>query len=120
MSNKSEFLPLVIKLLAKTKDRKIDWKGTYDSLTFICALEGEYSFEIEKGTASGSSLRILTMRDREQGEVFVLRATSPTPSSPPENDAIFQVLEELFENARRVALDIDKKVSEATNILDKI
>ncbi|SRR6266404_2349145 len=117
----TEYLPVISKLLEKTKDRKIEWKGTYDSTTFICALEGEYSFEIEKAKSSGGNwYRKLTMKDREQGEVFVARAISPTSNSSAENDALFQTLDELYEQARRVALDVDKKVSDVSNILDKI
>jgi len=116
-----EYLPGISKLLEKTKERKIEWKGTYESAAFICALEGEYSFEIQKGkTSSGNSYRRLTMKDREQGEVFVAFAVYPTSTSSRENDDLFATLDQLFEQARRTALDVDKKVSDVSNILDKI
>jgi hypothetical protein len=121
MAGITDYLPLMAKLLARTKDRKIEWKGTYDSSTFICALEGQYSFEIEKDkTSAGTWYRKLTMKDKEQEEVFVARAVSPTNDTSRENDELYQTLDNLHEHARRVALDIDRKVSDVNNILDKI
>jgi hypothetical protein len=121
MANPNEYVPLMSKLLEKTKERKIDWKGTADDTTFICALEGQYSFEIARYKASsGIWYRKLTMRDKEQAEVFVARAYVPTPTSPSENDQLFQTLDNLYEYARRIALDIDQKVNDVSNILDKI
>jgi hypothetical protein len=117
----AENLQVVNKLLEKTKERKIEWKGTYDSTTFICAIEGEFSFEIEKGkTTSGRGFRRLTMKDREDGEVFVERAIAPSTDTSMSQDRVWDILDDLYEQARRVALDIDKKVSDVTNLLDKI
>jgi hypothetical protein len=117
----AEFLPLITKLLEKTKERKVDWKGTYESSTFICALEGEYSFEIEKGrTSSNSAYRRLTMKDGEQSEVFIETAYYPSQNTTLENDNLYETLDAMYESARRVALDIDKKVSDVAKLLDKI
>jgi hypothetical protein len=116
-----EYTPLIDKLLEKTRQRKVEWKGTYESSTFICVLEGEYSFEIEKGKySSGSWFRRLTMRDKEAEEVFVMRAVDPGAATSMENDELFATLEELYNRARTVALNIDRKVEAASNILDKI
>jgi hypothetical protein len=121
MAQVVDYLPVVMKLLAKTQARKIEWKGTYDSTTFICAIEGEYGFEIEKGKLTNGRLyRKLTMKDKEQVEVFVERAFLPSEESSQKNDELFEVLDELYERARMTALDIDKKLSEASDILDKI
>jgi len=122
MATSNEYLPVISKLLARTKERKIDWKGTFESTTFICALEGQYSFEIEKGKTARTSTpyRSLTMKDSGQAEVFVANAFVPSNESAIENDNLFALLDELYEQARRIALDIDKKVNEVTNILDKI
>jgi hypothetical protein len=121
MAATTEYLPVITKLLQKTKERKIEWKGTYESTTFICALQGQYSFEIEKARfSSGTWYRKLTMKDREEGEVFVARAVVPTDTSSNDNDQLFQMLDELYERARRVALDVDRKVNEISDILDTI
>jgi hypothetical protein len=121
MAASNEYLPVITKLLERTKERKIEWKGTYDSTTFICALEGQYSFEIEKARfSSGAWYRKLTMKDREEGEVFVTIARVPTETSSTENDQLFQMLDELYETARRIALDVDRKVNEISKILDSI
>jgi hypothetical protein len=117
----NEYLPLIGKLLDKTIARKIEWKSTYDSAIFVCALEGEYSFEIEKGqNSSGNFYRKLTMKDKDNGEMFVASAIVPTSATTNENDQLFQILDDLYDQARRVALDVDKKVNEVSNILDKI
>jgi hypothetical protein len=117
----AEFFPLITKLLEKTKERKVEWKGTYESTIFICALEGEYSFEIEKSkTSSGTGIRRLTMKDGEQLEVFIEVAYFPGENTSVENDNLYEMLDAMYESARRVALDIDKKVSDVSNILDKI
>lgn len=121
MATNIEFLPMVEKLFEKTKAGKIEWKPTYDSATFICVLEGEYSFEIEKSKSdSGSIYCGLTMKDKDKDTVFVAQAFRSTPTTTAENDQVYSVLAELFERARRIALNVDKKVNEVKNILDKM
>jgi len=121
MAATTEYLPLIAKLLEKTKGRKVEWKGTYESTTFICALEGKYSFEIEKGvTSNRNPYRRLTMKDNLEGEVFVAFAVVPDVDTSDQNDQLFQMLDELYQQARRVALDIDRKVDEISDILDKM
>src|SRR5882762_1782507 len=110
MAGSSDYVPVIAKLLQKTKDGKIEWKGTYESTTFLCILEGEYTFEIEKSQRSGGAYIDLKMKDREDGEVFALRAITPTADSSQQNDNLFLLLDDLYDRARRVALDIDKKV----------
>jgi hypothetical protein len=121
MSNLDEYLPIITKLLAKTKAGRVEWKGTFDSTTFICALEGEYSFEVERGkNSSGVWFCKLTMRDSSAADIFVLRAFAPTQTSSQQNDETYQVLDDVYDSARRIALDIDKKLADVSDILDKI
>jgi hypothetical protein len=117
----TEYLPVIAKLLDRTKARKIEWKGTYESTTFICALEGEYSFEIEKRKFSGGNwFRSLTMKDKDGEMVFVAQAFAPDSETSIENDQLYTTLDELYEQARRIALDIDKKLTDVSEILDNI
>jgi hypothetical protein len=60
------------------------------------------------------------MKDREEGEVFANSAFFPTDWTTAENDELFQVLDDLYERARRIALNIDKKVSDINSILDRL
>ena len=117
----NEYLPLIQKLSDKTVARKIEWKATYEPTTFICALEGEYSFQIEKSaTAGGNPYRRLTMKDKDNVEVFVAFALSPTSNTTDENDELFPILVDLYEQARRIALNVDKKLHDVSNFLDTI
>jgi hypothetical protein len=121
MAQTPEYVPVLTKLLEKTRQRKIDWKATYDELTFLCAIEGQYAFSVSKGRLdSGEPYRALIMRDKDQVEIFNLQATAPTPASSSENDALFVTIDELHDEARRIALDIDKKVAAVADILDNI
>jgi hypothetical protein len=120
MPNLNENVPLVAKLLAKTKEGKIDWKGTYDQSVFICVLDGQYTFELDKGkTAAGLGFQKLIMKTGDE-EVLTVRARSPTQSSPRQEDEMFELLGELYDSARRIALNIDQKLNAVSNILDNL
>lgn len=121
MAQPTEFLPIVEKLLDKTRQGKIEWKPTYEEMVFICAIEGQYSFEIKKGlTSGGAGFRKLTMKGTGEEELVVFRAAYPTQQTSTENDRLFEQLDELYDRARRLALNIDEKVQNVSAILDKL
>jgi hypothetical protein len=60
------------------------------------------------------------MTDSAGATIFRMRAVEPDPETDRDNDQQWEPLEELWERARRAALDIDKKVNEASKILDQI
>jgi hypothetical protein len=115
-----DFLPIIEKLLARTREGKVAWKGTYDSNAFLSVIEGGFAFQIENTTVNAFESRRLTMTDPTSETVFKIRVTEPTQDTTQDNDKIFRVLEELWESARRAALDIDKKITEVSRILDNI
>ena len=117
MPSNSDFIPLVTKLLTRTRENKVVWKGTYEADTFVCVLEGGFTFQVERGA---SNSRKLEMTDSASATIFRMRAVEPDPETDQDNDQQWEPLEELWERARRAALDIDKKVNEASKILDKI
>jgi len=121
MPDVDTYLPVVSKLLQRTSEGKIEWKGTYESSIFICAVEGEFSFEIERTqTTRGAWARRFTMKDAAGEEVFVMRAISPTSETSHENDKRWEMLDDLYERARRIALNIDKKVADVSKVLDSM
>jgi|HubBroStandDraft_5_1064220.scaffolds.fasta_scaffold110234_3 hypothetical protein len=116
-----DYVPLVQKLLDKTAKRKIDWKGTYDSGTFIAVVEGDYSFELSFSPSNRvADRRSLVMKDHDGAPVLELQASQPTQDSSQSNDDKWTLLEELWEEARATALNIDEKISQVSNILDTL
>lgn len=121
MSKAAEYVPIAQKLFDRTTQGKIEWKETYESGVFICALDAGYSFEVSKGRASdGSATRTLKMRSEGDEPIFSIRAFQPDSTSTSENDQIYELLDELYDRARRIALRIDAKVGEVSGILDKM
>jgi hypothetical protein len=121
MAEIGDYVPLIAKLLAKTKESRIEWKATVDQQTFLCVLDGRYSFEIQKTrSASGTPIRRLAMKDSEAEDVFHKTAYTPANTTSDENDALFELLDELYERARMTALKIDAKLRDANSILDRI
>lgn len=122
MPEENEFMPVMMKLLERTMAGRVEWKGTFESTTFICSLQGEYSFEIVARVDLGGdplSYR-LTMTDKNQQAVFIVDACTPSGDTSSENDRLYEVLAALYERARRAALDVDKKVKDVADILDRL
>ena len=115
MALNDEYVAFAQKLLDKTEVGKVPWQATYDAAVFVAVLD-EYSCEIRNERAGYT----LTMKDKADIEMFSLTGYTPTVDTSPAVDRIHNLLEELYERARRTALDIDKKVAKASSFLDKL
>ncbi len=110
----------VRKLLDKTRTGKVPWKTTAEEDTFVAAIEGLYTFQVAKVQLRGGPRVSFGMRDREGQTIFEMNAWEPSSDTTTENDQKYNVLGELFERARRAALQIDKKVNEVNSFLDRL
>jgi hypothetical protein len=87
---------------------------------YFCVLDDKYRFEVRKFTYESKPRVALVMSDFETSEeVFVLGAYKPNNWSTEEEDQIYRVISDLHEQARRSALDIDKKLTDVKAILRK-
>ena len=110
--------PLIEKLLLKTQAGTLPWKPTFDENTFIVALEGEVSFEI---TQEEDGAFQLLMKDKEGNKIMDMLAHRRFLGHPnfEANDRFFEKLRQIFEAARVHALEVEKKLDIAQNLLDK-
>lgn len=109
-----DYRPIIRKLLEKSDAGKLAWKQTYDSETFTCSVEGDFTLEVREFRFSEDERVVLIMRDSANNEIFKLAA------SRDEVGDLTTLLFEIFESARRVALEVDNKLSQLATILDRI
>lgn len=120
--------PILNKLISKSEEGKVSWKPTYDTDTFITALEGEFTFQITKVGPQYT----FVMKDKEdrklveiasEGSEWNQRLLSSDITEKGEfmkpNDPYFEQLEHLFDLARDSALDVSQKLTAAESLLDR-
>lgn len=106
--------PILNKLISKTEEGKVPWKPTYDTDTFIAALEGEFIFQIAKVGAQYNFL----MKDKEDRNLVEL--ASQKMDEWGRFNPYFQQLDQLYDLAHNVALDVPKKLTDAETLLDRV
>jgi hypothetical protein len=102
------------RVLQKTKDGKLGWQKTVEEQTFVCVVEGDYTFSISFFEYEGDHRIAFWMTDKENEEVFRVVGLYGSMSQVGKN------LTELYDKARSLALDIPRKLREAASILDRI
>jgi hypothetical protein len=112
----TDFTPVVDKLLEKTNERKIAWKSTYDTNTLIASVDEGFVFEL---IHRGETLS-LRMKDRDDVVVFTFLAEEPDGETSSENDRKWDRLTALWEEARIIALKLDEKLTQVSDILSKL
>jgi hypothetical protein len=118
MNDIIESIEIVAKLLHKTDEHKLEWQTHFDG--FICALNqdhGDSSFEfiISKGARADSVF--LRMVDA-QGQEILAVASTPLPTSPPE-ERLSDLMESLYESVRRQVFRVNEKLRTASELLDR-
>jgi hypothetical protein len=110
--------PLIEKLIAKSEAGSVPWKPTAEEDTFIVSIEGELSFEVSKLEDGGFAF---TMKDTEGRNIIDMTCHNTELWDPQRgrDDGYFNRIERLFEAARATALEVDKKLNVAENLLDK-
>jgi hypothetical protein len=121
-SNINQYEEIVRKLLNKTLEKKVEWIGTYDSATFIAIVDSGFSFEVtnSRGGPRSTSYCKVTMKDSDDYTVFELQANPVSEETSTANDARWDLLKSLWDEARTVALGLDEKISHVNDILDKL
>ena len=109
-----DYVPIIRKLLEKSDAGKLAWKQTYDSDTFTCSVEGDFTLEVREFRYDGDPHIVLVMRDSGNSEIFRISASRDNRGD------LASLLFEVFESARRVALDVDTKLNQLSTILDRI
>jgi hypothetical protein len=121
-SDATDYLPVIKKLLERTKQGRVRWQGELGA--FSCALLGgkaEDTLEFTLSTVASSNInydvRFLVMADAKGNELFRVEA-SDLPTSPREEE-ISSLINELYDLARRQALRVDEKLDLASSLLDR-
>jgi hypothetical protein len=109
--NDPKALNLFRELLLKSKEGKIPWEATADYDTFIAPIKGKYVFEIRPytdldnwGNQIGAPKILFKDGDRE-----LLTMSDDINGIDPES------LRQVYQIAKRLALNIDENIDEALN-----
>jgi hypothetical protein len=121
-SDPNEYRDVIKKLLEKTRQRKVDWGQAYSS-SFRSTLSGgpePFYFTVSLADRSnfGSGAFTLQMSDQRENVIFEV-STNDLPTSPAEEE-ISQMIEEIYDLARRQALKIGYKLEQASALLDQV
>lgn len=110
-----EYEPIVKKLLEKSEQRRLNWERTGWG-TFRCTIEGQYTFSAGK---TDGRYR-LSMEDSQGDEMFSIAGEEAVVYDDPEKEKLYGTLRDLYELARKKALNVDEKIATAAGLLDKI
>ena len=121
-SDPAEYVPIIRKLLERTKQGRVQWQGGLGA--FSCTLGSEKkedTLEFTLSTAATSlinyDVRFLVMKDIKGNELFRVEA-SDLPTSRQEEE-ISSLIYELYDLARKQALKVDEKLGLASTLLDR-
>jgi hypothetical protein len=115
-SNLAEYKDILQKLLEKTRQRKVEWEKAFSS-SFRCTVASGSDF-FEFTVSSDQGQRFLRMSDQERNTIFVAQSND-LPTSP-EEEEVSQMIEEVYDLARRQALKIEFKLEQASALLDQV
>lgn len=121
-SDPTEYKAVIKKLLDKSRQRKVDWEQAYPS-SFRCTLTGgpeSFYFIISFSGSSNFEAEAFTLRMSDQAENIIFEVgTNDLPTSPAEEE-ISQMIQEIYELARRQALRVELKLEQASALLDQV
>jgi hypothetical protein len=106
--------PVIRKLLEKTKAGKVDWLPSDEG--YQCSLGDNFRFFIRKIEDS----YILSMEDEYQREIFKEVAREEIFDLDAADQEKVQIFKDLYEMARRIAVDAENKIDVAYSALEKI
>ncbi len=121
-SDPAEYKEIVRKLLEKTRQRKVEWEqygpgfrcslgaSSVDSLDFTVWSDTSRDLQIETFT--------LKMSDQHRNTIFEA-SSNDLPTSPAEEE-VSQMIEGIYNLARRQALKIELKLEQASALLDQV
>jgi|SRR5581483_2952231 len=119
--NPSEYRAVIQKLVERTREGRIQWKGGLG--TFSCTVGSESDTPV-KFTLSTTATRdinydvhFLVMEDVNGNELFRLESNDLPTSN--EEEEISNMINELYDLARHQALNVDKKLDKVLTLLDR-
>ncbi len=122
-SDPKEYKQVINKLLEKTRQRKVDWEQGTHSSSFQCTVTGgpeSFHFTVSYSTGSNFEAEAYTLRMYDNGENVVFEtSTNDLPTSRAEEE-VSKVIEEIYDLARRQALNIEHKLEQASALLDQV
>jgi hypothetical protein len=121
-SDPAEYKDIIRKLLEKTRQRRVQWGRRSVQPGKV----SPYWCDIGTGTPNSVSFETchdgdeiwLSMRDQEGNRIFRL-AANDLPTSP-EEEEVSQMIDEIYDLARRQALKVEQKIELASNLLDRV
>jgi hypothetical protein len=116
-SNAPEYKGIIKKLLEKTRQGKVDWEQTSYMGQFQCTLASADTESFAFTVFSDEGRLALRMRDHDSNTIFLARSND-LPTSP-EEEEVSQMIEDIYDLARRQALKIDYKLEQAAALLDR-
>jgi len=115
MPDDTEYTSLIERVREKTGNGLMKWEATKDDDMFVSKLD-KYVFIIQKSAVETVTSYYLRMYEAEKQVLAVTARRRPAGRI----DTNFPVLAELYEMARRRALNVDAKVAEVIGLLDKL
>jgi hypothetical protein len=109
-----QYQPIIEKLFEKTASGRVPWEENGQD-KFRCDLD-QYKFFVWRSD-DGYGLRT---EDEFQRVLFLVRAEEEIIYRDPEKERLFQLLSDMFELARRKALNVPDKLAGVAQLLDRI
>jgi len=114
MNDVTEFSPIIQKLLDRTKEGKVLWE---EATRGFKAAVGLFTFRVFSSDEGGDTTVRLTMRDDHDSEIFEVTLTDDPPTIARYRQAVTN-MKELYELARRKALNVEEKLGAVSSLLD--
>jgi len=122
-SDPAEYKGIIRKLLEKTRQRRVQWEQERMS-SFQCTLpagdEGSFCFTTSFSSGSNFESETYRLRMSDQHDNVIFVANSNDLPVSPEEEEVSQMIEEIYELARRQALKIEQKLDLASTLLDRV
>jgi hypothetical protein len=115
-----DYSSIVLKLLEKSIAGKVEWKQLGAGSNFLANLDEGFSFEIQQSFSKIDTTYTLVMRDSESRVVFDLSLTDDPETMISDRQLLYEALGNLYDLARRKALNVDEKVERVSEILERI
>lgn len=115
-------VPVLEKLLVKTQEGRIAWHPRERGLlvgtprVFSCGLPDEIEFTV----GNDHDTFWVEMKDSAQHEIFTERVEDEIVFGDTDRRHLFELVHDLYELARRSAFQVDKRLGEASAVLDRL
>lgn len=116
-SDPAEYKEIIEKLLEKTRQRKVEWEQAFSN-SFQCTVASPNTDSFLFTVFADEGGQALRMSDQDRNTIFFVRSND-LPTSP-EEEEVSQMIEEIYDRARRQALKIEQKLELASTLLDRV